>query len=81
MSLSDIKRKYTPFNKAVGIPLSEIDHDLEQVELLVQHIQHARREHINYHSKNRSNGQKTDQTNQEILTQVETNQNGAVSRQ
>lgn len=73
MPLSDIKRKYTPINKAVNIPLEEIDSDIENVERLLTQLQYARREHINYHNKNRPNDQETDQTNQEILTQVETN--------
>lgn len=73
MTLINLQLKYAPINKAVSIPLEEIDSDIENVERLLTQLQYARREHINYHNKNRPNDQETDQTNQEILTQVETN--------
>ncbi|XWY20105.1 hypothetical protein ACNGTO_03345 [Bisgaard Taxon 45] len=78
MSLINIQLKYSPINKAVAIPLDEIDHDIDTLEHVLQLLHHARREHINYHNKNKRYDKETDK---EILSQVEANQNGAVSRQ
>ncbi len=72
MPLINIQLKYSPINKAVAVPLDEIDHDIDTLEHVLQLVHHARREHINYHNKNKRYDKETDK---EILTQVETNQN------
>ncbi|HHE3494678.1 TPA: hypothetical protein ACPDJ4_000193 [Pasteurella multocida] len=60
MTLINLQLKYAPINKAVNIPLEEIDSDIEGVERLLTQLQFARREHINYHDKNKSHGKETE---------------------